>query len=84
MTHDMESYVRDLVYLLREAFEEANERSREEGMGDGLQAGRALAYTEVLSLMQCQADAFLIPRQLLGLDGFDPVSDFARASRKDD
>jgi hypothetical protein len=26
----------------------------------------------------------LIPRQLLGLDGFDPASDLARASRKDD
>ncbi len=52
---------------------------RGEGTGEGFQAGRALAYTEVLSLMQSQADSFQIPREVLALDGFDPVSDLARA-----
>ena len=83
MEHDLASYIRDLVYLLRESAEDANESSRDEGTGEGFHAGRAMAYAEVLSLMQSQADAFLIPRRLLNLDDFDPAEELAR-SRTDD
>jgi len=37
--------------------------------------GRAMAYVEVLSLMQNQADAFQVPREELLLAGFDPEVD---------
>ena len=77
MKHDLQSYLRDLVYLLKEEAEKARENSRDEGTGTGFQAGRALAYAEVLSLMQSQADSFLIPRDMLGLEGFDPAADLA-------
>jgi hypothetical protein len=78
MAHDYQAYIRDLAFRLREEAKDARENSRDEGTGSGFQAGRALAYAEVLSTMQKQADSFLIPRELLALDGFDPIIDLAR------
>ena len=82
MKHDLQSYIRDVVHILRSEAEEARGSSREEGTGTGFQAGRALAYTEVLSWMQSQADSFMIPRDLLGLSGFDPVADLAASATR--
>lgn len=79
MEHDFQSYIRDLVHLLREAAAEARSSSRDEGTGAGFQAGRALAYAKVLSLMQSQADAFAISRELMDLQDFDPASELAAA-----
>jgi hypothetical protein len=78
MAHDYQAYIRDLVLRLKDEAEDARENRRDEGTGEGFQAGRALAYAEVLSIMQNQADSFLIPRELLALDGFNPVADLAR------
>ncbi len=71
------SYLQDLVHILRESAREAREECRASGGADTFECGRALAYAEVLSRMQCQADAFMIPRTALGLDGFDPAADLA-------
>ena len=37
--------------------------------------GREMAYVEALLRMQSQADAFMIPREELGLADFDPLRD---------
>jgi len=73
-TPDYTAYIRDLVYLLREAGAEA-QRERMKTPDSEFAQGRALAYIEVLSRMQNQADSFMIPRASLGLDGFDPLND---------
>jgi hypothetical protein len=73
-TPDYAAYIRDLVYLLREAGAEA-QRERKQNPGSGFEQGRALAYIEVLSLMQNQADSFMIAREEVGLAGFDPLND---------
>ena len=82
MAHDYQAYIRDLVLRLKEEAQGAREDSRDEGSGEGFQAGRALAYAEVLSAMQNQADSFFIPRELLALDGLDPVADLAGEKAK--
>jgi hypothetical protein len=66
------NYIRDLVYLLRQTGAEAQRRSAEAGPAAQFEAGRAMAYVEVLSLMQNQADAFQLPPDQLLLSGFDP------------
>lgn len=69
--HDtVKNYLVDLVARLRENADEANSRGSE----DLFQSGRALAYAEVLAIMQRQAEAFLIPLNELKLDGFDPIA----------
>jgi hypothetical protein len=73
-TPDYAAYIRDLVYLLREAGAEA-QRERKQNPDSGFEQGRALAYIEVLSLMQNQADSFMIAREEVGLAGFDPLND---------
>lgn len=77
MHSDLEYYVQDVVRLLREAANDARENTRKADEAAGFHGGRALAYAEVLSLMQSLADTFLIPRARLGLDGFDPVADLS-------
>jgi hypothetical protein len=73
--HDYASYLRDLVVLLREAGAEAQRNKKREPDFVRYHEGREMAYIEVLSLMQNQADSFLIPRETIGLAGFDPVND---------
>jgi hypothetical protein len=75
MNRDYAAYVRDLFYLFREAAAEAQrdkERRPEEAT---YHEGREMAYVEALLRMQSQADAFMIPREDLGLSGFDPLKD---------
>ena len=52
------NYIRDVVYLLREIGADAQRKSRKTEQSSDFDAGRALAYVEVLSMMQNQADAF--------------------------
>jgi hypothetical protein len=74
-TDTYKNYFRDLVYLLRETGAEARRKSRETGKMCEFEQGRAMAYVEVLSLMQSQAVAFQLPREDLLLAGFDPERD---------
>ncbi len=82
MRVDYASYIRDLVYLFREAAAEAR-RNKETAPKESTayHEGRETAYIEVLLRMQSQSDAFMIPRENLGLDGFDPLKGFAGSSR---
>ena len=76
MTSDaFKNYIRDVVYLLRETGAEAQRKSKRKEQAPDFDAGRALAYVEVLSLMQNQADAFQLSRDDLLLGGFDPEVD---------
>jgi hypothetical protein len=59
--------------LLRERGAEA-QRERNQNPNSGFEQGRALAYIEVLSLMQNQADAFGLDREQLCLSGFEPLT----------
>jgi hypothetical protein len=74
-TDAYKDYIRDLVYLLRRTGAEARHRSAEAGRMAEFEQGRAMAYVEVLSLMQNQAEAFQLPREDLLLAGFDPETD---------
>jgi hypothetical protein len=76
MTSDAyKNFIRDVVYVLREVGAEAQRKSKTAGQSSTFDAGRALAYVEVLSLMQNQADAFQLSRDDLLLAGFDPEVD---------
>jgi hypothetical protein len=76
MTSDaFKNYIRDVVYLLREIGAEAQRKSKRTEQSSDFDAGRALAYLEVLSLMQNQADAFQLSRDDLLLASFDPEVD---------
>ena len=76
MKPDYASYIRDLVYLFRESGAEARRDKTSGKSGDSrYHEGREMAYVEALLFMQSQADAFMIPREELGLDGFDPLKD---------
>ena len=75
MNANCAAYVRDLFYLLREAAAEARRDKGARPEEAPYHEGREAAYIEALLRMQSQADAFMIPRKELGLDGFDPLSD---------
>jgi hypothetical protein len=78
-TKDRETYayyLGDLGYLIREAGEQTKEEvASVEGEDKVFQQGRRMAYIEVLSLMQQQAEAFGIPLSEVCLDGIDPDND---------
>ena len=58
------NYLRDLVYRLRENGAKAVAQGRGAQSGREFQQGRAMAYMEILSMMQNQADVFQIePRR---------------------
>ncbi len=64
----LDSYVRDLCALLKEKALEAKEESRTVPEDERAFAlGRLMAFHEVISLMQQQAQAFGIPLEELGL-----------------
>lgn len=65
--------------FLRDTFSNLRRRAADAAMDqhDDFSRGRAMAYAEVLGHLQNQADSFLIPREALGLDGFDPIQDLA-------
>ena len=70
------NYLYDLGLLLKEAAFEA--RYRRDAEKSEFEAGRAMAYYEVLSLMQHQASAFGLPLVDLQLGDVDPERDVLR------
>lgn len=75
MSRDYAAYIRDLFYLFREAAAEAQRDKERRPEEAAYHEGREMAYVEALLRMQSQADAFMIPREDLGLSGFDPLRD---------
>lgn len=75
MNPDSAAYIRDLVHLFREAAAEAQRDKKSFPDSAGYHEGREMAYVEALLWMQSQADAFMIPREDLGMSGFDPLKD---------
>jgi hypothetical protein len=72
----IDSYVRDLSALLKKEALEAKEESRTVPEDERAFAlGRLMAFHEVISLMQQQAQAFGIPLEDLGLDDISPEKD---------
>jgi hypothetical protein len=71
------NYLFDLGFLLREGTLEAKQALHAaKGTADeAFQAGRLMAYYEVLSLVVGQARTFGLPPEDLRLEGFDPDRD---------
>jgi hypothetical protein len=70
-------YLRDLGFSIREKALEAK-RTNDAIPGDpdrGFSLGRLMAYHEVVSLMQQQAEAFNISLAEIGLADIDPEKD---------
>ncbi|MBN8486063.1 MAG: hypothetical protein J0L50_14970 [Sphingomonadales bacterium] len=57
----LENYLRDLSLILTDLYKETSDDS------DGFQLGRRMAFREVISVMQQQADLFQIPRDRINL-----------------
>lgn len=72
---DYAEYIRDVVYLLREAADEARKSKNKTAEGKQFHEGRESALIEVLLMMQSRADSFALPRNAIGLDAFDPLKD---------
>ncbi len=73
-----EYYLSDLGFLLKEYALESKKRrdSERKGSDDYLfQAGRNMAYFEVISLIQNQAENFGIDLEKLNLRGINPMKD---------
>lgn len=69
-------YLGDLGYLIREAGEAVKDDVAAANEEDRLfEQGRQMAYYEVLSLMQQQANAFELPLDDIRLNGLDPERD---------
>jgi hypothetical protein len=75
MNPDYAAYIRDLFYLFREAAAEAQREKISRPEEARYHEGRQMAYVEALLRMQTQADAFMVPREEVGLAGFDPLND---------
>jgi hypothetical protein len=75
MNPDYAAYIRDLFYMFREAAAEAQQDKVRCPNEARYHEGREMAYVEALLRMQSQADAFMIPREDVGLAEFDPLKD---------
>jgi hypothetical protein len=75
MNPDYAAYIRDLFYLFREAAARAQRDKATFPTEARFHEGREMAYVEALLRMQSQADAFMIPREDVGLASFDPLKD---------
>lgn len=72
------NYLRDLGFLIKErALKAKAERNAERDGTDAhlFEAGRLMAYHEVVSMMQNQAAAFQLPIKDLSLGDIDPERD---------
>lgn len=72
------NYLFDLGLIIKErALESRKAREREpKGSGKYLyEAGRIIAFNEVISIMQQQAEGFAIPLEELQLDDIEPDRD---------
>ena len=71
-----EYYVSDLGKILRDAaFKVKRARDSAQGSDKEYEAGRLMAYNEVISLMQEQAKAFGLTLKQVGLSDIDPDND---------
>lgn len=72
-----DDYIRDLGYFLREHAFEAKQRFHAADSSDSrdFEAGRYMAYYEVISLMLRQAESFNLSPKKIALDGIDPEAD---------
>jgi hypothetical protein len=76
MTDTHANYLHDLGQLVRKAGKQAKQEAASAKPEDKIfQQGRLMAYYEVLSLMQHQAEAFDLPLTDLALSGLDPDRD---------
>jgi hypothetical protein len=73
MASSADNYLRDLGYLIRERALKAKAEATSDP-GD-FTRGQLMAFYEIVSLMQSQADAFAIPFAQLSLDRIDPDRD---------
>jgi hypothetical protein len=83
MGPDYAAYIRDLAYMFREAASGARRDKESRPQEARYHEGREMAYIEALLLMQSQADSFMIPREDIGLRGFDPLKDPLEPSKPD-
>ncbi len=70
-------YISDLGAVLKQKAREAKtatEAAQDVGQAD-YELGTLMAYHEVISLMQQEADSFGIDRAVVGLDDIDPETD---------
>jgi hypothetical protein len=78
MSHRHKDYLFDLGFLIKErAIEACRQRDalpRDSGERE-FQAGRALAFNEVISIMQQQAEGLGLPLSDLRLDDIEPDRD---------
>jgi hypothetical protein len=72
-----ENYLFDLAYQLRDkALQAKKAHAAAKGTEDeAFQAGRSLAYYEVMSLLISQAESFQLPIKDLHLEGLNPDRD---------
>jgi hypothetical protein len=70
-----ERYGKVIVLLKEKALEAKEESQSVSGDQRGFALGRLMAFHEVVSLMQQQAQAFGIPLEALGLEGIQPERD---------
>jgi hypothetical protein len=78
MAEKHENYLFDLGLLLKErALEARRQRDElpEESLDRTFQSGRVIAFNEVISIMQQQAEGFDIPLSDLRLEDIDPDRD---------
>lgn len=71
-------YLRDLGLLIKErALNAKEDRNKEQKNSDGYmyESGRIMAFNEIISIMQQQAEAFEIALRELCLDDIDPDND---------
>lgn len=69
---NIQFYLYDLGTLLKER---AREAKQSVSSTDAFSQGRSMAFYEVISLMQQQADAFQLDYELLGLKDIDAEHD---------
>lgn len=71
-------YLYDLGPIVKERALEAKAdkmKASEDGSNHDYAAGRLMAFNEIVSILQQQADGFGIPLEELRLDGVDPDRD---------
>ena len=77
-------YIYDLGLLIKnDAIEIRNDLKASKFKNTDYDKGRLMAYCEVLSLMQHQADVFDIPLEDLRLENFDPENDLLSDTNED-
>lgn len=73
----IKDYLKDTMYLLKESAREAKLKAKStEGNEDHqFYLGQRMAYYEIITLLQDQANAFNIPLDVLGIADINPDSD---------